>query len=94
MPIRIHVALDRWRAAERALAALPEDSPHRHDAEDDVVHARDEYLAIVRIVAEEQGPEAMPDSHRTADARPRDTAAARRLTARGLGVLRRRDLAQ
>ena len=61
MPLRIHVALDRWRAAERILAAIPEDSPHRHDAEDDVVHAREEYLAIVRLVAEEQGPDAMPD---------------------------------
>ena len=61
MPLRIHDALERWRAAERALAAAPVDSPGRHDAEDAVVAAREEYVATVRIVAEEQGPAAMPD---------------------------------
>jgi hypothetical protein len=61
MPQRIHVALERWRAAERVLAATPEGSRGRADAEDAVAAAREEYLAIVRMVAEEVGPSGMPD---------------------------------
>jgi hypothetical protein len=61
MPLRIHDALERWRAAERALAAEPADSPRRHDAEEAVVAAREDYLATVRVVAEDQGSRGMAD---------------------------------
>ena len=61
MPQRIHVALERWRAAERALAATPEGSPGRAGAEDALAAAREDYLAVVRVVAEDTGSSAMPD---------------------------------
>ena len=61
MPLRVHDALDRWRAAEHALAAEPLDSPVRHDREEAVVAAREDYLAIVRTVAEDQGSGGMAD---------------------------------
>jgi hypothetical protein len=61
MPQRIHVALEHWRAAERALAATPHGSPGRAAAEHAVASAREEYLAIVRVVAEDMGPSGMPD---------------------------------
>ncbi len=61
MPLRIHAALDHWRAAERALEAIPPGAPGRSDAEEAVVAAREEYLRVVRTVATEVGSEAMPD---------------------------------
>ena len=61
MPLRIHGALEEWRAAERALATIPEGSPGRHEAEEAVVVAREHYLDIVRVVAEDAGSTAMPD---------------------------------
>ena len=59
--MRIHAALGRWRAAERALAATPEGAPARADAEEALVAAREEYLRVVRDVATELGSSAMPD---------------------------------
>ena len=61
MPLRIHDALERWRAAEREMAATSPGTVEREDAEEVVVLAREEYLATVRVVAVEQGAGAMPD---------------------------------
>ncbi len=65
MPLRIHDALERWRAAERELAATAPGTVHRADAEEAVVLAREDYLATVRVVAMEQGADAMPDLSET-----------------------------
>ena len=65
MPARIHDALERWRATERALAATSEGTVDREDAEEAVVSARENYLAMVRLVALEQGSAAMPDLSET-----------------------------
>ena len=70
--MRMHDALERWRAAERALAATGEGTVDREDAEEAVVSAREDYLAVVRIVAEEQGSAVMPDLTETQLHRLRD----------------------
>jgi hypothetical protein len=74
MPLRVHIALDHWREAERALAATPPDAPERADAQERLVAARDAYLAMVLAVAEELGTEGMADLTETQ---------VRRLTQRG-----------
>jgi hypothetical protein len=61
MPMRVHLSLEAWRAAERERDATQSGTAERAAAEARVLEAKEAYLEAVRELADRAGSSAMPD---------------------------------
>ena len=61
MPMRVHLSLEAWRAAERERDATRAGTPERAAADARVLQAKEAYLEAMRELADRAGSAAMPD---------------------------------